>query len=662
MTDQENHKNSVQNEQFGKETEDTNENIQPMADKTNSGQHQSNAPDTTDAVSLPEKQVTPEQSPDLQPEDDKTSPTAKTGEESIKPPLKDYTQLDTNELLNEIKKLNQSGKVHELKQEADLIKSCFYKQVKAGNEKAKENFIADGGNSDEFTPEQHPLEAEMKAEIKKFQELKQAYTDKLEAIKKSNLEAKYKIIEEIEQLINGQESFNKTFQEFRELQKRWRETGPVPQSDLKKLWDRYNYEVEKFYDYIKINKELRDLDFKKNMESKIKLCEKAEELLLEKNVVNAFKTLQKYHDHWRDIGPVPPENRNELWDRFKHATSQINKKHHEYFENLKKEQKVNLEKKTLLCEKAEEIANTICKSHKEWDDQSKALIELQGVWKTIGFAPKKSNNIIYERFRSACDKFFNGKREFYAQNKEEQNDNLQQKLELCLQAEALQNSTDWKNTTNELIQLQKKWKETGPVPRKQSDEVWKRFRSACDNFFNRKSDHFNNIDDTYAENLKKKNEIIEKIEQYQLTNDIATDLNQLKKYQREWAEIGFVPFKEKDKIQEHYRTALNKHFEKLSVDDDEKGLLKYKAKIESIAAKPRPMMKLRQEREKQANKLKQLENDITLWENNIGFFAKSKNASEMIKDFESKIESGKEKIIALEDKVRLIDEVIDTIE
>ncbi|NBC83422.1 MAG: DUF349 domain-containing protein [Bacteroidetes bacterium] len=668
---------SVRKEQFGneKDTENTeqNNNAEISPDKSQPKDLNAESDDSDDNESQHSEKEEKSEEPFTSDESTSDEHAAaesvdQPGNESVQeqqpdtPKEPDYSQYNKQELLNEFKKLNARGDIIHLNHQINSIRNLFYKKHNEEIEQAKDEFVRAGNQEADFKPADDAVENEFRQELNKYQQLKADYNNKLDEIKKRNLEEKYKIIEGIKNLINSQESINDTFQEFRELQRKWRETGIVPQQELKNLWESYNYNVEKFYDYIKINKELRDLDFKKNLEAKIKLCEQAEELLLEPNIVTAFRQLQEYHNQWREIGPVPKENRKELWERFREATSTINKKHHEYFENLKKEQKANLEKKTELCEKAEAMADVVYESQKDWEVKSKEIIELQRIWKTIGFAPKKHNTKIYQRFREACDKFFDNKREYYAQNKEEQLDNLQRKTDLCVQAETLKDSTDWKRTTDELIRLQKKWKEIGPVPRKNSEEIWKRFRAACDQFFNRKSDHFSNIDSEYEENLKKKNEIIDKIENFEPGTDVQENINTLKTFQRQWSEIGFVPYKEKDKIQERYRLALNKHFDNLKVNEDRKNLIKYKAKLDNIAAKPRPVLKFRQEREKFFNKLKQLENDITLWENNIGFFSSSDSANEMRKDFENKIKRGKEKIQVLEEKIRQIDDMIDKAE
>lgn len=567
----------------------------------------------------------------------------------------DYSTLDREELVEALRKLIEERPIQRIRAEVESIKVNFYKKHKAEFEKKRKEWVEAGGDLQAFVAPEDTVEPQIKELLKDYRDSKSKYNRNLEDQKVVNLEKKQSIIEQIKELVNRNESVNQTFQEFRELQQRWREIGPVPQANLNDLWETYHHHVQNFYDYIKINKELRDLDLKKNLEEKIKLCEKAEELLLEPSIVNAFKKLQKYHNQWREIGPVPNEHRTEIWDRFKDATSKINKKHQEYFEGLREEQKTNLEAKSALCEKAEELAALVISSNKEWNKRSKEMIELQKVWKTIGFAPKKDNNKIYERFRQACDAFFNNKREFYDEAREEQQNNLQLKTELCMQAESLKENNEWKKTSEELINLQKRWKEIGPVPRKHSDEIWKRFRSACDFFFERKSKHFSQVDNKYEVNLKAKEDLIAEVENYKLSENIEDNLKALKDFQRRWAEIGFVPIKKKDEIQKRYREAINKHFEGLKIDDSKRNILKFKTKIDTIQGNPRQENKIRIERDRLFNQLKQLENDITLWENNIGFFAKSKNAEQLIKDVERKIEKGRQDMKVLEEKIRLID-------
>ena len=567
----------------------------------------------------------------------------------------DYSALSRENLADKLKQLIDSKPVQYIRADVESIKLNFYKKHKADLEAKRKEWADAGGNIEEFEAPQDPTEPQIKELLKQYRNKKASYNREFEDKKQGNLEQKQAIIDEIKVLVNRNESVNQTFQDFRELQQRWREIGPVPQANLNDLWETYHHHVQNFYDYVKINKDLKDLDLKRNHEEKTVLCEKAEELLLEPSIIVAFRKLQKFHAQWREIGPVPNENRTEVWERFKEVTSNINKKHQEYFEGLREEQKVNLEAKKALCESAEEIASRVVASAKEWNKSSKEMIELQKVWKTIGFAPKKDNNKIYERFRAACDTFFSSKREFYQEAREDQQNNLQFKTDLCIQAETLKESSEWKKATEELINLQKRWKEVGPVPRKHSDEVWKRFRAACDHFFKRKSEHFATVDNKYEDNLLAKEKLIADIVEFKVTENVEDSLKMIKDFQRRWAEIGFVPLKKKDELQKNYREALNKHFEGLKIDNSKKTILKFKSKIDTIQGNPRMENKIRFERDKLFNQMKQLENDIILWENNIGFFAKSKNAEQLIKDVEKKTEKARVDLKLIEEKIRMID-------
>ena len=596
-------------------------------------------------------------------EQEKTENTAEKAEpvKEEKPEKRepvDYSNHTQVELVNALRDVLEADSDINIKEEIDTIKAVFYKNLNESIEANKKKFIADGGAEEEFKPEEDPYEKDIKDLLKKYRHIRIEHNKQLEVEKEENLQKKYDVIEKIKGLINNEESINKTFNEFRDLQREWREIGLVPQSKMKNLWDTYHFHVENFYDYIKINRELRDLDLKKNLEAKIKLCERAEELLVEEpSILKAFNTLQKYHEQWREIGPVPREQKDDIWERFKAATTKINKKHQEFFENRKVEQKKNLEAKTALCEKAEEIIQDEISNHKEWDERSKQLIELQKVWRTIGFAPRKDNNKIYERFRTACDAFFNAKRAFYAKNKEEQQNNLQLKTDLCVQAESLKDSEDWKKTTQDFINIQKKWKEIGPVPRKHSDVLWKRFRAACDFFFDKKSEYFSDVDTEQVDNLKLKEDLIKEVINFKPVKDIDENLESLKAFQRRWTEIGHVPFKKKDEVKVQFRDAINKLFDDLNLDEEKRNLLKFRNKMSSFSESSRGQNKMRMERDKYMNKMKQLENDLVLLDNNIGFFAKSKNAESLIEDVKKKIEVTKQKIELLKDKIRVIDEM-----
>lgn len=568
----------------------------------------------------------------------------------------DYSPMSQLELINAFRDLLDQNQGEDIKGHVEAIKTQFYKILTSNVEAQKKKFIEDGGAEEEFVEEEDPYEQDIRELLKRYRNLRIEFNKKQEAVKEDNLKLKYQVIEEIKNLINREESINKTFHEFRDLQAKWREIGLVPQSKMKDLWDTYNFHVENFYDFIKINKELRDLDLKKNLEAKLKLCERAEELLIEPSIIKAFNTLQKLHERWREIGPVPGDKKDEIWERFKTATAKINKKHQDFFESRKAEQKKNLDAKIVLCEKAEEIGTTIFESNKEWDAKSKEMVELQKVWRTIGFAPKKENNKIYDRFRQACDKFFDNRREFYGKTKEVQQNNLQMKIDLCVQAEVLKDSTDWKKTTQDFINIQKKWKEIGPISRKHSDQVWKRFRAACDYFFEMKSKHFNDIDGEQGENLNQKEALIKEVTEFTLSRDVEKDLKKLKDFQRRWTEIGHVPIKMKDSILNRFREAINKHFDELKLDDSKRNMLNFRNKVSNFSETSKGKNKMWLEREKYVIKLKQLENDLTLLDNNIGFFAQSKKAESLIADVNEKIAQTREKIEMLKNKIRIIDE------
>lgn len=576
--------------------------------------------------------------------------------DDIELPPVDYSAYTKHELVETLGLIIENRPPAEIRDDVERIKILFYKKLKLESEDKKNKFLEDGGKPEDYKAWNDPDDTRVKHLLEKYREKKTDYNKIQDAEKYENLKKKYDIIDKIKELVNREESINKTFHDFRSLQNEWHSISIVPQTALKDLWENYHHYVEIFYDYIKINKELRDLDLKKNLEAKVLLCKRAEELLLEPNPVNAFRSLQDFHNQWREIGPVPLESKNEIWERFKEATSQINKRHHEYFEKQKDDQRKNFEAKIALCEEVEAISLPEMKNFKEFDERADKVVELQKMWRTIGFAPKKQNNKVYQRFRDACDAFFEKKRGFYADNKEIQQNNLQLKSELCDQAEALQESIDWKSTSDAMIKLQKEWKEIGPVPRKQSERCWKRFRKACDHFFNKKSEYFAQLDTSYEENLKAKLDIIQELEKFEPGTDVHAAFEHLKELQRKWTDIGFVPFNMKDEITNKFRNALNKEFDKLKIGDDDKNILNYRTKLDSLKTNPKASRKVRNERDKFFTRIKQLESDIVLWENNIGFFAKSKNADTMIKEVEEKIDSAKKLIKTLEEKVKMIDQ------
>ncbi len=554
------------------------------------------------------------------------------------------------ELVELFAQLLETKPVQSLRGDAEAIKIAFYKLRRSEVEAQRKEFLDGGGAEENFTPSIDGAEVNLKELFARYRKMRDEFVAGLEQAKEENLKIKLAIIDELKELVNSDEKLNNTFTKFRELQQRWKETGPVPQANVKDTWETYNLHVENFYNFIKINKELRDLDLKKNYEAKLSLCEQAEALVMEPSIVAAFRKLQKLHDEWRETGPVANEFKEPLWERFKQASSRINKAHQEHFESLKGEQQKNLEMKTELCVKAEELSEQMLTSRKEWNKASDRLLEIQKVWKTIGFAPKKDNTRIYERFRNACDRFFALKRDYYAQLKTEMDHNLQLKNEICEAAESIKDSEDWKKTADELIALQKRWKEIGTVSRRHSDAVWKRFRAACDHFFERKAAHFSSVDNEQERNLQAKRELLEQMK--------ACDVNEggyeaIKAFQRKWNEIGYVPIKQKDSLQKQYKEVVDAMFATLRGSEHDRSMDRFRSKLSSMKASGDK--RLRSERERLYNKVKQLEADIALLENNIGFFAHSKNAESMINDVRVKIEKAKAEMAETIEKVKMID-------
>ncbi len=560
----------------------------------------------------------------------------------------DLSGLGEKELVELFAAKIESEPVQTLRPVVEAIKIAFYKQHRAMVEAQKRAFIEAGGSDEDFTPSADPEEQRFKELFAIYRNERDKHIAEQEANKEENLKIKLQIIEELKELINSDETMNTTFTRFRELQTKWKDTGLVPQQNVKDLWETYNLHVENFYNFIKINKELRDLDLKKNYEAKLSLCEQAEELALETQIVEAFRKLQKLHDEWRETGPVAIEFKESLWERFKEASSRINKRHQEHFETLKAEQMKNLALKQELCEKTEALVARPMVARKDWNKASEELLEIQKVWKTIGFAPKRDNNRIYERFRNACDKFFDLKRDFYAGVKNEMEHNLAMKNELCAAAEALSMSEDWKHATDELIALQAKWKQTGPVARRHSDVVWKRFRAACDKFFERKAEHFSHIDTEHEENLRLKQALLEEMRAADIK---AGGFEAIKEFQRRWSQIGFVPIKQKDALQKEYKSVVDGMFATLRSSERDRSMNRFKERVSNLKSGGQ----LRSEREKLYNKVRQMEQDIALLENNIGFFSKSKNAEALIADVREKIERTKRDMAELIEKVKLID-------
>lgn len=603
--------------------------------------------------------VLPDENPD-EDEQDESDETAE-GEDAEQPA--ELEGKSREELVVRLEELVKQDDVNKIKAEVSQIKVAFLKLNKEFKHEAYQKLAATAevegeSESDEslVIPDDE-IEERFKAAFQIYKQNKGKYNEQQEKIKIQNLEAKNHILEELKVLINSEETLKKTYDEFKILQERWKAIGMVPKAEINTLWQNYHFLVEKFFDKVKINKELKDLDLRKNLEAKIHLCEKAEELLLESSIIKSFKQLQQYHEEWKEIGPVPQDKKDELWERFRSATDKINERRREYYNQMQEGLEQNLAAKSILCEKAEQVVSAEPDSIKGWQDSTSQITELLQVWKTIGPAPKKQNNEIWARFKGSLDAFFNAKKDFYNKLKEQQMHNYNLKIDLCVQAEALRSNTDWRNTTRELINLQNEWKKIGPVPRKQSDRIWKRFRAACDEFFASKSEYFKNVSGHEEENLKLKLELIEKVKVFEIGDNRNEAVETLKDFQRQWMEIGHVPIKEKEKLQTEFRTLINKHFEKLKMESISMGALNYKSRIERMAKDaPDAGRVISKERSFVQGKIQQLQEDIKLWENNIGFFANSKTANLLKQEFEKKIEKAREELQMLETKLKMLRE------
>lgn len=574
----------------------------------------------------------------------------------------DLGNLSLAELSDLFDKLSQADDRMKRYKEAEAIKSAFYKRL--SKEKAEAGLgakVDEPSSREDVVEEVAPVTQTLEVKDNPFEAMETAfkgvyanykkeraeYNRQQDAQREDNFAKKQAVIEDLKNLVEKQEDVNSTFPAFRELQNRWREIGPVPATKFRDLNDTYQFYVEKFYDMVKINRDLRDLDFKKNLEAKEAFCQAAEKLSENENVVEAFRELQKLHEQWKEFGPVAKEFRDSIWDRFKAATAVINKKYQAYFEGQKEQQQENLAEKTKLCEQVEAIAGKEVKSSNEWNTLSTEIEEIQKIWRTIGFATRKENQKIYDRFRAACDKFFTRKREYYSQFKDSMNENMEKKLSLIEQAEALKDSKEWKKTTEALIALQKQWKEIGAVPRKKSEQLWKRFRAACDEFFNERDKNAKPENDFYG-NLKAKKALVEEINEYALSGDAAADREAARAFADRWQGIGFVPFKEKDAIQASYTEAMKAKFPDFSPRGPRQG--------GGNAGRGGGSRKPLSEKDRLVQQYNKLQQDIDTYENNIGFFSTSKNSAPLIQKMQERIDAAKQELKDLEAKIRKAEE------
>lgn len=578
------------------------------------------------------------------------SETQKVSEES----LTNYAAMDKKQLVEVLQNLAQQP-VNEVKEDVVRVRVAFAAIRKEELAKEKEAFIAKGNEEAAFAPAADELEEQFKSLYAEIKEKRAAYNAAQDALRAENLAKKREIISKINEIAEDADNVNRQYSTVQQLQQDFKAIGEVPSENDTEVWKAYQVAVERFYDLLKMNKELRDYDFKKNLEQKQALCAEAEALDEEADIVDAFKKLQLLHTSWREIGPVSKEIREELWTRFKNASAVINKKYQSFFEERKANEKKNAEGKEALCVKIEAISTDNLKTYAAWDEATKAIIGLQEEWKKLGFASRKVNTELFARFRKSCDEFFAKKAEFFKRMKDELAANLAKKIELCEKAEALKDSTEWKKTTDALIALQKEWKTVGPVVKKHSDAVWKRFIAACDAFFEEKKKQNVNVHSVEHENLKQKKDIIAQINSILENKETEDAPNKVRELMKKWQEVGHVPYKEKDKVYAEYKAAIDKAFEQLDMKAKKARMANFANSINQMS----DTGKVYHERERLVRAYEMKSQELKTYENNLGFFnAQSKSGNSLVKEMERKIANIKEEIAMLEQKIKLIDEKI----
>ena len=536
--------------------------------------------------------------------------------------------------------------------ELETLKQTFYKLRIAEVEAAKKEFEENGGNPEEFVPEKDPYEERFKEIMSAIKEKRNALKAEEEQEKQENLEKKQAIIERMKELAENPDEANKAYNEFKQLQADWKEIKNIPAANINELWKSYQLYSEKFYDLIKLNNEFREYDFKKNLELKLHLCEAAEKLAEEEDVISAFHQLQKLHQEYRETGPVAKEQREEVWNRFKAASSVVNRRHQQHFEEIKEKEQRNLDEKTVICEIVEAMEYDKMTTFQHWHDKTEEILALQAKWKTIGYAPQKLNTKIFERFRAACDEFFKKKTEYFKTLKSGMNENLEKKRALCEQAEALKDSTDWKATSEILSKLQKDWKKIGPVSKKYSEPIWKRFVSACDYFFDQKAKATSSQKSVEHANLEKKTTIIAQLAEIN-KDEVPASETSIRNLMKEWNSIGHVPFKDKDKIYKQYRSVVDELFDKLNLSASEKKLSNFKT---SISGKENNLYR---EREKLVRAYDNMKAEIKTYENNLGFLTSaSKKGNNLVSEMNRKVEKLKADLELISKKIAVIDESI----
>ena len=622
----------------------SNDTLQPVAQQ-DASQPVDNNSDTINNTEAPEAE-NPVQTPA-----DSDTPADNNGE-PLSEPVVDYSSMDREALLAAFNELLNDD-ITRIRNRASAIRNQFNLLNKEVEKQNFEAFLAEGGDKDDYKPANDAIAEAFHKAFDTYRTRRQKMQEQIEAQKAANYEAKKQILDDLRTLIDkDEETLKQTYDEFNAIQDKWKSIGEVPREQMNDLWQNYHFLIEQFFNKVKINKELRMLDLKRNLEQKIQLCERAEELIVETSVVKAFKVLQELRNQWREIGPVPTEQNEETWQRFNNAANQIDERRREYYDQRKEELDQNLLAKQALIEKATELTQQLPQSTKAWNDTTEALDELLKLWKSIGPVPREQNETIWEQFKGIIDKHYADKKLHFGQLRDEQSENYNKKIDLCLRAEAIAKREDWKKATEELLQLQAEWKTIGPTSRKVSDKIWHRFRSACDEFFAKKGEFFKDIRSSENENLAKKTAILDELKAYQFGDNKEENLNAIKDFQRRWAEVGHVPMKEKDRIQKEYRTLLDGIFQQLQISAREADENAFRERVRHSFSNGA----LDSEKDRLLSQIEKMNSDLKLWENNLGFLANSKQADLLKQEFEKKMQHTRQQIALLEAKIRILDE------
>lgn len=569
-------------------------------------------------------------------------------------PHEDYTAMSREEMVEALNQLLLTDDITAIKNRVGDLKIAFNEADKAVKKAAFEKFIEDGGNKDEYVSSDDAVAEAYRKAYNIYRERRQKHIDELEAQKQNNLQQKNAILDELRQLINSEgETLRASYDAFNAIQDRWKAIGEVPRSELNGLWQNYHFLVEQFFSKVKMNKELMLLDQKKNLESKTQLCEKAEELILEPSISKAAQGLQSLREQWREIGPVPVELNDEIWTRFRNAATQIDQRRREYYEQRRDEMEKNQLAKEALLQQVIDLTSQKPTTPKGWTEATTAIDETFKIWKTIGAAQRQRNEELWKQFKGTIDQFYADKKKFFDTIKDEYSENLNKKIELCIQAEAIAKRDDWKKATEEILNLQEQWKQIGPVGKKMHEKIWQRFRGACDEFFANKKEYFTTLRSSEKDNLEKKEAILAELKAYTFGTDKDENLTAIKDFQRRWMEVGHVPIAQKQRIQDEYRGTLNKLFEQLKITAREAEATAYRERIRNVLTDRKASSN---ERQNLVDQIQKLQNDLALWENNLGFLASSKQADILKQEFQHKMQKARQDIALLHAKIRMLDE------